>query len=170
MDQYVGQILLTGFNFAPVDWHFCDGSLLPIDQYSTLFNLIGTTFGGDGQSTFALPDLRGRTAVGQGTLQGGSAYILGLRGGSESVTITSQTYPNHTHSLLGTSTTGDAQNPSGAVVGAGKTVYRLEAPTVTMNPAMCGMTPGGGTPHENRQPYQVCNWIIALFGVYPTQG
>lgn len=170
MDQYVGQILLTGFNFAPLDWHFCDGSLLPISQYDALFNLIGTTYGGDGVNTFALPDLRGRTAVGQGTGQGLSTYIMGQRAGTENVTITSQTYPQHTHSLSGTSVTGDAQNPSGSLLAVGQTVYRAEAPTLTMNPIMCGPAAGLGNPHENRQPYQVCNWIIALFGVFPSRG
>jgi microcystin-dependent protein len=170
MDQFVGQIVLAGFNFAPAGWHFCDGSLLPISQYDVLFNLIGTTFGGDGVNTFALPDLRGRTAVGQGTGPGLSTYVMGQISGSEFVTISSQTYPSHNHLLSGTTADGNAQNPTGAVVGTGVNIYKDETPTLTMNGAMCGPATGLGNPHENRQPYQVCNWIISLFGIYPSQG
>jgi microcystin-dependent protein len=170
VDQYVGQVLLAGFNFAPYGWHFCDGSLLPISEYSTLFNLIGTTYGGDGQSTFALPDLRGRTAISQGTGQGLSTYVIGQISGVESVTISSGSYPTHNHSLFGTSDGGNAQNPAGALVAVGQNIYRAEAPTETFNATMVGPAPGSSVPHENRQPYQVCNWIIALFGVYPQQG
>jgi microcystin-dependent protein len=170
MDQYLGQILLTGFNFAPFGWHICDGSLLSIAQYDTLFNLIGTTYGGDGVNTFALPDLRGRTAMGQGNGGGLSPAIVGLRGGSESVTINAQTYPMHMHTLLGSSDTANSQNPSLGVVANGPTIYRAETPTVALNNAMCGNAPGQSLPHENRQPFLVCNWIIALEGIYPTQG
>lgn len=170
MDQYLGQVLLAGFNFAPVGWRFCDGSLLPISQFDALFALIGTTYGGDGVSTFALPDLRGRTALGQGSGPGLSPAIMGQRAGSEFVTITSQTYPQHNHSLFGTSDGGNAQNPSGAILAAGQVVYKTEAPTVTMNAIMCGPATGLGNPHENRQPYQVCNWIIAVEGVFPPRG
>ena len=167
MDQYVGQVLLAGFNYAPQGWRFCDGSLLPIDQFSVLFNLIGTTYGGDGVSTFALPDMRGRTAIGQGTGQGLSPAIMGQRAGAEFVTITAQTYPQHSHSLAATSDTGNAQNPSGSIVASGQVVYKTEVPTLTMNPVMCGPAAGLSNPHENRQPYQVCNWIIAVEGLFP---
>jgi microcystin-dependent protein len=169
MDQYLGQILLTGFNFAPLGWHFCDGSLLSIAENSALFNLIGTTYGGDGINTFGLPDLRGRTPMGQGNGPGLSPAIMGQIAGTESVTITSQTYPMHTHTLLGTSDTANSQNPSLAVVANGPTIYRAETPTVVLNNSMCGPAAGQGLPHENRQPYLVCNWIIALDGVYPSQ-
>jgi|ERR1700722_218418 microcystin-dependent protein len=169
MDQYVGQVVLAGFNFPPAGWAFCDGSLLQISQYDVLFNLIGTTYGGDGVSTFALPDLRGRTPVGQGSGAGLSTYVMGQIGGVESVTINAQTYPAHNHLLSGTSDTGDAQNPSTAVVAAGVNIYKTETPTLTMSAAMCGPS-GNAIPHENRQPFQVCNWIISLFGVYPSQG
>jgi microcystin-dependent protein len=169
MDQYIGQIVLAGFNFPTAGWAFCDGSLLSISENSALFNLIGTTYGGDGVNTFGLPDLRGRTAVGQGTGIGLSTYVMGQIGGAESVTINAQTYPSHNHLLSGTSDTGDAQNPSGAVVATGVHIYKVETPVLTMNSAMCGPS-GNGTPHENRQPYQVCNWIISLVGVYPSQG
>jgi microcystin-dependent protein len=170
MDQYLGQILLTGFNFAPLGWHFCDGSLLSIAENSALFNLIGTTYGGDGVNSFGLPDLRGRTPMGQGNGPGLSPAIMGQIAGSESVTITSQTYPMHTHTLLGTSDTANGQNPSLAVVANGPTIYRAENPTVVLNNSMCGPAAGQGLPHENRQPYLVCNWIIALEGIYPSQG
>jgi microcystin-dependent protein len=170
VDQYVGQVLLAGFNFAPYGWHFCDGSLLPISEYDALFNLIGTTYGGDGVTTFGLPDLRGRTAISQGSGSGLSPYVIGQIGGVESVTITSNTYPTHNHSLFGTSDGGNSQSPTGALVATGQNVYRVEAPAETFNQTMCGPAPGSSLPHENRQPYQVCNWIIALYGVYPSQG
>jgi microcystin-dependent protein len=170
MDQFVGQIVLAGFNFAPAGWHLCDGSLLPISQYDTLYNLIGTTYGGDGVSTFGLPDLRGRTVVGQGTGPNLGTYVMGQKGGAEYVIITSQTYPQHSHTLSGTGDTGNAQNPTGAAVATGITIYRTENPTLTMNAAMCGPATGLGNPHENRQPFQVCNWIISLYGIYPSQG
>jgi microcystin-dependent protein len=169
METFVGQILLVGFNFAPVGWHFCDGSLLPISEYDVLFNLLGTTYGGDGVSTFGLPDLRGKTAIGIGTGPGLSAYVLGQTGGVEQVSIGSQTYPTHTHALTGTTDSGTAQNPSASVLATGQTVYKTESATVGLNPATCGNSPGGSVPHENRQPFQTCNWIISLFGVYPTQ-
>jgi microcystin-dependent protein len=169
MDQYLGQILLTGFNFAPVGWHFCDGSLLAISQNDALYNLIGTTYGGDGVQTFALPDLRGRTAIAQGSGPGLATYIMGQRAGTEFVTITAQTYPTHHHNLNGTADTGNALTPTTAVVAVGKSIYKTETPTLTMNAAMCGPAAGLSNPHENRQPYQVCNWIIAVEGVYPPQ-
>jgi microcystin-dependent protein len=170
VDQYVGQILLAGFNYAPFGWHFCDGSLLAISNYPVLFQLIGTTYGGDGVNTFALPDLRGRTAISQGTAPGLSTYVVGQIGGVEAVTINSTTYPMHNHTLSGTSDGGNAQNPTGAVVATGQNIYRTEAPPETFNGIMCAPAPGSNLPHENRQPFQVCNWIIALEGIYPQQG
>jgi microcystin-dependent protein len=170
VDQYVGQILLAGFNFAPFGWAFCDGSLVSISNYQALFALIGTTYGGDGVSTFALPDLRGRTVINQGSGPGLSTYVIGQIGGVESVTINSTTYPMHNHTLSGTSDGGNAQNPNGAVVATGQNIYKAEAPPETFNGIMCGQAPGSSLPHENRQPFQVCNWIIALDGIFPPRG
>lgn len=170
MEIFVGQIILAGFNFSPVDWAPCDGRLLQISQFEALFQLIGTTYGGDGQSTFALPDLRGRTALCMGQAPGLSSYVIGQIGGVEGVNITAQTYPNHTHTLNTTSTAGGSQNPTNAVLASGQNVYRSgEAPVEIMSARMCG-TSGNSIPHDNRQPYLVCNWIISLFGIFPTQG
>ena len=168
---YVGQITCVGFNFAPVGWHFCDGSLLPISQYETLFNLIGTTYGGDGQNTFALPDLRGRTPVGTGQLSGGGNYIIGQSGGAEQVTITTQQYPNHTHPLVATGNAGNANAPAGAYLASGQSVYTSNAPQAsdTLAPATVPPAPGNSLPHANLQPFLTCNWVISLFGVYPSQ-
>jgi microcystin-dependent protein len=167
MEAFIGQVVLVGFNFAPYGWAFCDGSLLPISEYSALYTLIGTTYGGDGVQTFGLPDLRGRTPIGDGTGPGLSPYVLGQRGGAEQVTITAQTYPKHTHSLSGTSDSGNAQNPSGALLASGQNVYRNSPPIEVMNAAMVGFAPGNSLPHANLQPYQCCNWIISLFGIFP---
>ena len=168
MLTYVGQVLLVGFNFAPAGWAVCDGSLLQISSYEALYALLGTTYGGDGVSTFGLPDLRGRTAIGYGQGVGLGNYVIGQKAGAESVTITQQTYAGHNHSLLGTSTAGGAQTPSQAFLASGQTVYSVDSPTEGMNVQACGSSPGGALPHENRQPYQACNWIISLFGVYPS--
>jgi len=166
---YVGEVRLVGFTFAPVGWALCNGQLVPISENSTLFNLIGTTYGGDGVQTFALPNLQGRTPVHQGTLAGGSSYVMGQTGGLESVTLTIGQYPTHTHALLGSSNNASGNNPANNAVGGGLKVYMNEAPATAMNSSMVGLS-GGNQPHDNVQPYQVLNWIISLFGVYPSQG
>lgn len=168
MEVFIGQVLLVGFGFVPVGWHLCDGSLLPISNYDTLFSLLGTTYGGDGVTTFGLPDLRGRTAIGIGSGPGLSSYVLGQTGGAEGVTITTQTYPKHTHTMFGTSDSGNSQTGSGAVLAAGQTVYKAEAPAEVMNSAACSTASGSSQPHNNLQPYLVCNWIISLSGLYPS--
>ena len=165
---YVGQLLCVGFNFAPAGWMMCQGQLLPISEYETLYTLIGTTYGGDGQSTFGLPDLRGRIPIHQGS-SGGSNYVLGQPGGAESVTIIAGTYPNHTHTLQANSGGASAQTPTNNLLAnTNPGVYHNASPTVNMNAAAVGNSPGGNLPHENRQPFQVLNWVISLFGVYPT--
>jgi microcystin-dependent protein len=168
--SYVGEVRLVGFNFAPVGWALCNGQLVPISENSTLFNLIGTTYGGDGQSTFALPNLQGRIPVHQGTLAGGSSYVIGQPGGVEAVTLTPSQYPIHNHSLLGSSNNGSGNNPANNAVGSGLKVYINENPATPMNQSMLGLSGGGSQPHDNLQPYQVLNWIISLYGIYPSQG
>jgi len=172
MTPYIGQVICVGFNFAPQGWAFCDGSLISISENSTLFNLIGTTYGGDGVNTFALPDLRGRTPIGTGQLTGGGNYILGQPGGVEQVTITAQQYPNHTHSLMATTANGSANAPANGFLAGGHHVYTTNAPQTAdaLNSSAVSTTVGGGQPHSNLQPYLTCNWIISLFGVYPSQG
>jgi microcystin-dependent protein len=168
-DSYVGEVRLVGFNFAPVGWALCNGQLLSISQYSTLYNLIGTIYGGDGVQTFGLPNLQGRTPVHQGS-SGGGNYVIGQTGGLESVTLTISQYPIHNHALLGSSNNGSGNNPANNAVGSGLKVYINENPATAMNASMVGLNGGGNQPHDNRQPYQVLNWIISLYGVYPAQG
>ena len=171
MEVYVGQLLLVGFNFAPEGWAFCNGSLLPINQYDVLYSLLGTTYGGEGQTTFGLPDLRGRTPIGVGALPGGGNYVLGQSGGTENVLITANTYPSHSHSVAVSGAAGNLNTPTNATPAAGQTIY-VSNPTLTapFNSSACLPSPGGAQPHTNLQPYLTLNWIIALNGVYPSQG
>jgi len=165
---YIGQLLLVGFNFAPQAWANCNGELQSISQNPTLFTLIGTTYGGDGQSTFGLPDLRGRIPIHQGTLAGGGIYAIGQQGGVESVPVTLNQFPAHTHALQGSSTAASSNIPAGDVLG-GVSAYTTAAPNVTLNNATIGNSGGGNQAHNNLQPFLVLNWVIALFGIYPSR-
>jgi microcystin-dependent protein len=170
---FVGQIIAVGFNFAPTGWALCQGQLLPISQYDTLFALIGTTFGGDGQSTFGLPDLRGRAALGMGQGPGLGSYVLGQAGGVESATLTAAQIGSHTHGLSAAAT-ATTSTPASSVVlgtpGAATPIYATSGIAATLTPGAVSTTPSAGQPHENRQPSQTINYIISLFGVFPTQG
>jgi microcystin-dependent protein len=160
---YVGEIRMFAGNFAPAGWMFCEGQLLPISENETLFNLIGTTYGGDGQETFALPDLRGRVPVHQG-----SGYTLADTGGVETVTLTPSQIPVHTHALLASTDVPALSAPSGNVTGqAAAKLYRAGTPTLNMNSAAIAQA-GGSQPHDNFQPYLCVNFIISLFGIYPS--
>jgi len=152
-------------NFAPAGWMFCEGQLLPISEYETLFNLIGTTYGGDGQSTFGLPDLRGRTPIHQG-----NGFTLAQNGGAEQVTLTVSQIPAHTHALLGSSGNGNTNLLQNQVLAANPTQVYAQgvAPTTAMSPSSVTST-GGNQPHDNLQPYLCVDWIISLFGVFPSQ-
>jgi len=161
---YVGEIRMFAGNFAPAGWMFCEGQLLPISEYETLFNLIGTTYGGDGQSTFALPDLRGRLPI-----HFGNGFTLAETGGVETVTLTTSQIPAHSHPLLGTTSSANQTNPVSNVYAQSLTVsfYNSAAP----NAAMAGMVmqnTGGSQPHSNFQPYLCISFIISLFGIFPT--
>lgn len=164
---YVGEIRMFAGNFAPAGWMFCEGQLLPISEYETLFNLIGTTYGGDGQSTFALPDLRGRVP-----LHFGNGFTLAETGGVETVTLTVSQIPAHSHPYLGTTNIGDQASPSGNVVaqlGAGVgDLYFAAAPTSPLSPNAISSV-GGSQPHDNFQPYLCVDFIISLFGIFPSQ-
>jgi microcystin-dependent protein len=168
---YVGEIRMFGGNFAPAGWMFCDGAVLPISENQTLFQLIGTTYGGDGQSTFALPDLRGRVPIHQGTNPGtGTTYTLAEQAGAESVTLTTQQIPQHSHALLATNAIGTQANPGGNVLAnsQGPQPYIQENPDASLNPQT--LAPAGGSqPHENLQPFLGLNFIISLFGIFPSQ-
>jgi microcystin-dependent protein len=161
---YVGEIRMFAGNFAPDGWMLCDGSLLPISEYETLFQLIGTTYGGDGQLTFALPDLRSRAPV-----HFGNGIVLGETGGVEQVTLTTQQIPGHRHAHSASasiaSTTG---NPKGLTANAGTTlIYGDGTPSVALNPAAVTSV-GGSQPHDNMAPFLAVNYIISLFGIFPS--
>lgn len=163
---YVGEIRMFAGNFAPAGWMFCAGQLLPISKNETLFQLIGTTYGGDGQSTFALPDLRGRIPIHQG-----NGFILAETGGVEEVTLTVQQIPAHTHSLLATTNLASTNSPTNNVTGltqaATITAYGSDNPLVNLIPTSVSSV-GGSQPHTNFQPYLCINFIISLFGIFPS--
>ncbi|QPF84678.1 phage tail protein [Bradyrhizobium genosp. L] len=166
---YVGEVRMFAGNFAPAGWMFCEGQLLPISEYETLFNLIGTTYGGDGQSTFALPDLRGRLPIHMGT-GAGTSYTLAETGGVEEVTLTIPQTPAHGHSFLGSSDVGNLPGPNNNVVARSSQVkmFANATPSVAMAPQFLGNT-GGSQPHTNFQPYLCVDFIISLFGIFPSQ-
>jgi microcystin-dependent protein len=161
---YVGEIRMFAGNFPPNGWMFCDGQLLPISENETLFQLIGTTYGGDGESTFALPDLRGRLPLHQG-----AGTTLGEAAGVEEVTLTVQQIPAHSHPLLASGDLGNQVNTSGALTSNsnGALPYLEDVTTLNMNPAAIGPV-GGSQPHTNFQPYLCINYIISLFGIFPS--
>ena len=161
---YVGEIRMFGGNFAPAGWMFCDGAIVAIAENDTLFNLIGTTYGGDGQNTFALPDLRGRVPVHQG-----GGFTLAQSAGTETVTLTSGQLPAHTHPLVVSTDANSTLNPAGNVLGAPLTAtpFFAATPTLALAPQSITVT-GGSQPHTNMQPYLCINFIISLFGIYPS--
>lgn len=184
MDEFLGTIKLFGFNFAPRGWMTCQGQLLSIAQNSALFSLLGTTYGGNGTTNFALPNYAGRAALGQGQLIGGSVYVMGEAAGSENVTLISTQLPIHTHTatasttaiLSAESTQANAQNPNGKCLASGTNIYAEEDPaqnrqmapscitattTVTVNPS------GGSQPFSILQPFLVANYCICISGVFP---
>jgi len=168
---YVGEIRMFAGNFAPAGWMFCEGQLLPISENETLFQLIGTTYGGDGQSTFALPDLRGRLPLHMGTGPDGTTYQLAETGGVEEVTLTVNQIPAHTHAH-GCSSGGqtNTSNPLNAVASvADLSQYSTLGSDGTQmgNPAMASTPAGGSQPHTNMMPYLCIDFIISLFGIYP---
>ncbi len=162
---YVGEIRMFGGNFAPAGWMFCEGQLLPISENETLFNLIGTTYGGDGQSTFALPDLRGRLPI-----HFGNSFILAQTGGAEEITLTVQQIPSHSHPFLASKDAGDQGNPGNNIVAQNTAVqlYFEDVPNVNTGPNAIAPV-GGSQPHSNFQPYLCVDFIISLFGIFPSQ-
>ncbi len=161
---YVGEIRMFAGNFAPAGWMFCEGQLVPISEYETLFNLIGTTYGGDGQSTFSLPDLRGRLPLHQG-----NGFILAETGGVEEVTLTVSQIPAHSHPLLASSDATNTINAAGNVLGAPLTATPFFAATPGLNLSPQSISAvGGSQPHTNFQPYLCINFIISLFGIFPS--
>jgi microcystin-dependent protein len=169
---FVGQLMLVPYNFAPVGWFLCNGQLLEIEQYTALFSLIGTTYGGDGRTTFALPDLRGRVPVSSGQGAGLSNYDLGETYGVESVTLAATQIPAHNHAVHCNGDAATEPGPKDHYPG-GKPEGGVDDYSATrntqMNTEMIGNT-GGGEAHENRQPSLVLNWIIAYQGIFPNRG
>ncbi len=165
---YVGEIRLFAGNFAPAGWMFCEGQLLAIADNDVLFNLIGTTYGGDGQSTFALPDLQSRVPLHMGSGAGGT-YVLAQSGGEEQVTLTTSQIPAHSHVPQANTANGSQTSPSGNVWALSTNLpYSTSAPSAVMDPAAVGPD-GGSQPHDNLIPFVGINYIISLFGVFPTQ-
>jgi microcystin-dependent protein len=161
---YVGEIRMFAGNFAPAGWMFCEGQLLPISENETLFNLIGTTYGGDGQETFALPDLRGRLPIHQG-----NSFVLAETGGAEEITLTTQQIPAHSHPLVAANAVGNDPNPQSNLLAESTVVsmYQAAAPATAMAPQSVGPV-GGSQPHTNFQPYLCVDFIISLFGIFPS--
>jgi len=171
-DPFLGQVIAVGFNFAPVGWQLCDGSLLPISQNPALFSLLGTTFGGDGQATFGVPDLRGRVVLGAGQGPGLQPYVLGAIGGAESVALTSAQFASHTHALAAATTATTPTPGTGVVLGtpaAATPMYASAGASSTLAGSTVTASSGGGGAHENRQPTTTVTYIISLTGVYPSR-
>ena len=169
---YVGEIRMIAGNFPPVGWLFCDGSLQSISENETLFQLIGTTYGGDGQETFALPGLASRVPIHMGTGPDGTTYQIGEAAGVEQVTLTTQQIPNHTHTVVA-GNAASSQMPGGAIFApatsaqAGVKMYGVDTPLVSLN-ANAVAPVGGAQPHENTQPFLCINFIISLYGIFPS--
>ncbi|MEW5848835.1 MAG: tail fiber protein [Myxococcota bacterium] len=166
MEGYLGEIRLFAGNFAPLSWAFCNGQLLSIAEYSALFAILGTTYGGDGESTFALPDLRGRFPLSAGTGSGLTARTQGEAGGVETVTLTQNQVPSHTHLIAASSAAGTTTSPAGAYPAAA-TLYGSAAETQVGSALLQSV--GGSQPHENMPPYLGLNYIICLSGIFPSQ-
>ncbi|MBL9156131.1 MAG: phage tail protein [Verrucomicrobiales bacterium] len=161
---YVGEIRMFAGNFAPAGWMFCEGQLLPISENEVLFQLIGTTYGGDGESTFALPDLRGRIPIHQG-----NGFILAETGGVEEVTLTVNQIPAHSHPFLASTSPGTVNTPSNSLIAEAPTVTVFLEDQASINFASTAISQTGGSqPHTNFQPYLCVDFIISLFGIFPS--
>jgi microcystin-dependent protein len=180
-EPFLGQIELFPYTFAPYSWVACQGQLLSIQQYTALFSLLGTNFGGNGTSTFGLPNLQGCVVVSQGQLSGGSVYDIGDVGGSANIGLSTNTIPPHTHSFPATTATASTASPAGATVGVAEGpgqggrgtkkifLYNTAPPNMTLAAASIAPVTGGGTPHNNLQPFLVMGYYISTSGVFPTR-
>ena len=169
-EPYVGEVRMFAGNFPPAGWMFCEGQPLPISENEVLFQLIGTTYGGDGEETFNLPNLASRVPIHMGTGPDGTNYQIGEQAGTEQVTLSMQQIPSHNHPLTVSTAAGTTNSPANAVLAASPSVqmYIVDSPDNNLNAA--AVTPvGGSQPHENTQPFLCINFIISLFGVFPSQ-
>jgi microcystin-dependent protein len=179
MNPFLGQISVLGCNFAPQGWALCQGQLLAIAQNTALFSLLGTNFGGNGTTNFALPDLRSRAPIGFGQGPGLSAYVMGQVGGQETVSITAPTYPTHSHALFAAASTASGNTPGGLIEAEGQSasrggsvnlaLYSGSGTGTTLATAALTTAVGGNQPHNNLQPYLALNFCIALQGVFPAR-
>lgn len=175
---YIGEIRIVGFNFDPTGWEFCNGQLLSIAEYDALYTLLGTTYGGDGQTTFGLPDLRGRIPIHAGAAPGGGTFTLGQQAGNETLTLSTSQMPTHAHSFsfqpLASGNAGSQTSPENAYyagTGRGMAYGTVDTVNTTMAAPSVQTSPAGGNqPISLIQPYQVLNYIIATSGIYPLQG
>ncbi|MGJ8570401.1 MAG: phage tail protein [Hoeflea sp.] len=170
-EPFLAEVRLMGFNFAPRGWAFCDGQILPINQNQSLYSLLGTTYGGDGRTSFALPDLRGRTPIHTGRSNGGGDHTLGQRSGEETHTLGANEMPQHDHVAHASSANGDQLNPTGAILAAAANLYAPAAASPVRQPVASSTVAhvGGGQAHENMQPYIAVNFCIALRGLFPSR-
>jgi len=167
---YIGEIRMVGFNFAPQGWAFCNGQLMSIAENEALFNLIGTTYGGDGQSTFALPNLQSRIPLHQGSNNMGDSMVLAQLSGSETVTLNTNQLPAHSHALGANSGNGTQAGPGGGVWAASTLDQFSTSPPTHAMATTTTLPAGGSQPHDNMPPFLVVNFVISLFGIYPSQG
>jgi len=169
-EPYVGEIRMFAGNFAPNGWMFCEGQSMPISENEVLFQLIGTTYGGDGEETFNLPNLASRVPIHMGTGPDGTTYQIGELAGTEQETLTVQQIPSHTHSLTASTSPSQDASPDGKVFGQSASIDWYIEDVTSANMASTAIGPAGGSqPHENTQPFLCINYIISLFGVFPTQ-
>jgi len=171
MAPYVGEIRMFAGNFAPNGWMFCNGQLLPISENEVLFQLIGTTYGGDGQQTFALPNLSSRIPIHMGTGPSGNTYVIGESGGVEQVTLTQNQIPSHSHPMGSNNGSSSGSSPANSYLGRNTSVDAYTSdPSDILNMSPNAISPTGGSqPHENMMPALCINYIISLFGIFPSQ-
>lgn len=169
-EPFLAEIRMVGFNFAPSGWSFCDGQILPINQNQSLYSLLGTTYGGDGETSFALPDLRGRVPMHVGSNNGGAYHTEGQKSGEETHTLSNAEMPSHTHNFMVTSDPGNNPSPIGNILASSEMVYRSkENSSLTTMATGEVANVGGGQAHENMQPYIAVNFCIALRGLFPSE-